>query len=435
MFLFKKSLYLCTMRHGNNDSSASGYVADSFEGISQTFTDVEILSTSEVNVVAKAKRYGRWWLLKGLRKEIAGEAGYQQRLRKEFEILMQLQHPNVVATYGIEDVEDYGRCIVMEYADGPTLKEWLEGTTTRQSRLHAAHELIDALAYIHSKGIVHRDLKPENIIVSSNGDNIKLIDFGLADADSYAILKQPAGTPTYMSPEQKQAAVADVRNDIYSLGVILQQMNLGNRYRKIINRCISTRNRRFQNVQELQNAISMTEGRTKMVYTLIGVLVVAMLVLLIGWQMWRAKGQEERLTALNATYQQEQEAQQQQITQLTDSIAELKAYNHQMKERETTIEMRRERVRDAISRGKLIIEKTMRDTKIDQHLDTLSNLIYLWPDFTRKSQSGFRAAEAYLKQIKSSFDDSERTQIANDLNQHCAAIIDKWNNKIVELSR
>jgi hypothetical protein len=77
----------------------------------------------------------------------------------------------------------------------------------------------------------------------------------------------------------------------------------------------------------------------------------------------------------------------------------------------------------------------MRDTKIDQHLDTLSNLIYLWPDFTRKSQSGFRAAEAYLKQIKSSFDDSERTQIANDLNQHCAAIIDKWNNKIVELSR
>jgi serine/threonine protein kinase len=109
------------MQHGNNDSSASGYVADSFEGISQTFTDVEILSTSEVNVVAKAKRYGRWWLLKGLQKEIAGEAGYQQRLRKEFEILMQLQHPYVVAAYGIEDVEGLGRCIVMEYADGPTL--------------------------------------------------------------------------------------------------------------------------------------------------------------------------------------------------------------------------------------------------------------------------------------------------------------------------
>ena len=96
---------------------------------------MEVLATSEVNVVAKAKRYGRWWLLKGLQKKKAGEAGYQQRLRKEFEILMQLQHPYVVAAYGIEDVEGLGRCIVMEYADGPTLREWLEGTTTRQSRL------------------------------------------------------------------------------------------------------------------------------------------------------------------------------------------------------------------------------------------------------------------------------------------------------------
>ena len=58
------------------DSSASGYLSDSFEGISQTFTDVEILSTSEFNVVAKAKRYGRWWLLKGLKKEVAAEGGH-----------------------------------------------------------------------------------------------------------------------------------------------------------------------------------------------------------------------------------------------------------------------------------------------------------------------------------------------------------------------
>jgi hypothetical protein len=77
----------CSTMVYDNDSSASGYVVDAFEGISQTFTDIEILTISEVNVVAKAKRYGRWWSLKELRKEVAGEAGYQQRLRKEFEIL------------------------------------------------------------------------------------------------------------------------------------------------------------------------------------------------------------------------------------------------------------------------------------------------------------------------------------------------------------
>ena len=144
------------------DSSASGYLSDSFEGISQTFTDVEILSTSEVNVVAKAKRYGRWWLLKGLRKEVAAEASYQQRLRKELEILMLLQHPNVVAAYGIEVVEGLGRCIVMEYVDGVTLKEWLAEKPSRRMRLRVMLEIADAVAYIHTKGIVHRDLKPTN---------------------------------------------------------------------------------------------------------------------------------------------------------------------------------------------------------------------------------------------------------------------------------
>ena len=68
----KRNDYCCTrMTRQELDSSASGYISDSFEGISQTFTDVEILSTSEVNVVAKAKRYGGWRLLKGLRKGVA----------------------------------------------------------------------------------------------------------------------------------------------------------------------------------------------------------------------------------------------------------------------------------------------------------------------------------------------------------------------------
>ena len=77
---------------------------------------------SEVNIVAKAKRYGRWWLLKGLRQEVADETGYQQRLRKELEVLMQLQHPGVVTAIGLEEVESLGLCIVMEYVDGITLR-------------------------------------------------------------------------------------------------------------------------------------------------------------------------------------------------------------------------------------------------------------------------------------------------------------------------
>ena len=201
-------------------SSASGYLTDSFEGIDRVFTDVQIVSTSATNVVAKAKRYGRWWMLKALQPEVREQSAFQLRLRKEMEILMQLQHPNIVTVVGMEQVDSLGECLVMEYVDGDTLANWLRGKASRNERHRIAEELTDAVGYLHSKGVVHRDLKLENILITHNGNYVKLIDFGLADTDCHAVLKQPAGTLQYMSPEQAVVAEADVRNDNYSLGVI-----------------------------------------------------------------------------------------------------------------------------------------------------------------------------------------------------------------------
>ena len=130
----------------NSDNSASGYLNDSFEGIDRVFTDVEIISTSEVNIVAKAKRYGRWWLLKGLQKENAQETAYQQRLRKELELMMPLQHQNIVSVVGLEKVEGLGVCIVMEYVDGMNMKNWLATSPTQTNKRRVAKELIDAVS-------------------------------------------------------------------------------------------------------------------------------------------------------------------------------------------------------------------------------------------------------------------------------------------------
>ena len=417
------------------DSSASGYLSDSFEGISQTFTDVEILSTSEVNVVAKAKRYGRWWLLKGLRKEVAAEAGYQQRLRKEFEILMQLQHPNVVAAYGMEEVEGLGRCIVMEYVDGPTLKEWLTEKSTRRIRFRVMQEITDAVSYLHTKGIVHRDLKPTNIIVTGNGGHVKLIDFGLADTDSHAILKQPAGTPDYMSPEQRQTAVADTRNDIYSLGVIMQQMELGWRYQYIVKRCLKPIEHRYQQMADLQHAIRSTNSRIRRISVWLGALLILALILLIGMQMRRAKEQNERLAAIHTTYQQKLGAQQQKLKQLADSTTELRRYNQQQRQKEIALETNRRKTENAISKGKALVDKTMRQTNIDKHLDTLTNILYIWSDFTYRCQSGERTIENYLKQVDSSFSDAEKDEIRNSMYRHNEAIVTKWKNRIVNISK
>ena len=423
------------MHHENFDSSASGYLPDSFEGISKTFTDVEVLATSEVNVVAKAKRYGRWWLLKGLRKEVAGEAGYQQRLRKELEILMLLQHLNVVAAYGIEEVENLGRCIVMEYVDGLTLKEWLTEKPTRRMRLRVMKEITDAVSYLHTKGIVHRDLKPTNIIVTGNGSHVKLIDFGLADTDSHAILKQPAGTPTYMSPEQMQSAVADGRNDIYSLGVVMQQMELGWRYHYIINRCLRPIGQRYQQMAELQHAIRSANSRIRRMAVWLGAILIMALILLIGMQMRRAKEQDDRLAAIHASYQQQLEAQHRKLKQLGDSTTELRLYNQQQRQKEIALETSRRKVENAIIKGKALIDKTMRQTNIDKHLDTLTNILYIWSDFTYRCQSGERAIEMYLKQMDSSFSETEKDEIRNAMYRHNEAIVTKWRNKIVNISK
>jgi Kae1-associated kinase Bud32 len=302
----------------DSDSSASGYISDSFEGISRDFTDVEILSTSEVNVVAKGKRYGRWWLLKGLRPEVRNEAGYQQRLRKELDIMMQLQHPGIVTAMGVETVEELGDCILMEYVDGVTLKEWLQATTTRKERRRIANQLTEAVSYIHSKGIVHRDLKPANIIVTRNGENVKLIDFGLADTDSHAVLKQPAGTLKYMSPEQQQTAVADVRNDIYSMGVIFQQMDLG--YSRIVRRCLLPIGQRYQNVTELRDSMTRRDSRNRL-------LTVAILSALFLLLMVAVVGLATRQKLLSRTISQQHQtidSQQDRIVEQKEAIEKLK---------------------------------------------------------------------------------------------------------------
>ena len=397
------------MTEQDYDNSSSGYIMEAFEGLSRTFTDVETLRVSEVNIVAKGKRYGRWWLLKGLRQEVAAEAGYRQRLRKELEILMLLQHPNIVSAVGIETVSGLGECIVMEFVDGMTLKEWLQGTTTRRQRRKVARELTEAVGYMHTKGVVHRDLKPENILITANGESVKLVDFGLADTDSHAILKQPAGTPHYMSPEQMQTAVADVRNDIYSLGILFSEMQLG--YGRIVKKCLLSLERRYQNVAALQTAILAHGRRRTRNASAAIVLFVLLLAGLVGVQTMRL----HNFVAQTAGSHAEQEQLKNTVTLLSDSLARVSARHRLLADEQEQLRMKRQRVEDAVSKGKEAIDKCIKRSGIKQYLDTLSSYIDMDGHvYANMHMETSNAVYRYLEQIKTAgYTEEEFNEITN----------------------
>lgn len=217
-----------------------------------TFSDIQVEAKGAFCQVLRARRQGQWWCLKCLKEEYRGQTFYEGLLHKEYALLCRLSHSSVVRATGLEQVDGVGECIVQEYVAGQTLDKVM-GSRTDRRRWY--EQLVEAVSYIHSQQVVHRDLKPQNVIVTDNGRNVKLIDFGLADADNYCELKQAAGTLRYVSPEQQEGSAADVRNDIYSLGVILRELQLGVIYRPIVRRCLRPIDSRYQNIGELLQAL------------------------------------------------------------------------------------------------------------------------------------------------------------------------------------
>ena len=224
------------------------------------FRDIELISesVSGYSCVYKAQRMGKWHALKCLKPEYANQKEYRALLQKEFEIGYQLNHPNIARIIGIEEVGDLGICIVMEYIEGQTLKKLItDKQLTKEQCQNVLLQLCEALSYIHHRQIIHRDLKPENIMLTDNGLHVKLIDFGLSDTDDYAILKNPAGTWKYAAPEVVENLPIDQRSDIYSLGVIMQELpSCSYKIRKIAKRCIKQkREQRYQSADEIITAL------------------------------------------------------------------------------------------------------------------------------------------------------------------------------------
>ena len=238
--------------------------------------DLEILYDSEdgFNTLYRGSKGGRFFVYKALKKKYRGNPLYEELLKKDFNIGFTLTHNNICQYYGLVELPELGNCIVMEWIDGCSLEELLsERKPDRKLAGKIICELCDALDYMHRKQIVHRDLKPENILVTYNGQNVKVIDFGLSDADSYNVFKAPAGTKAYASPELLAGESVDSRTDIWSLGVIINEIS--GYYRHTASRCLNRKlDKRISTASDVKKSILNT-ARTKFMVSLILVLTIS----------------------------------------------------------------------------------------------------------------------------------------------------------------
>lgn len=163
-------------------------------------------------------RFDRPVALKVLAAHLAGDPEFRDRFLREARIASRLEHPNLVRVYDIAEVDGLP-AIVMERLTGRTL-------AGGRLSLAQARDVADGLAYAHARGVVHRDLKPANLLLASD-ETVKIADFGIARAVEETMVTQAGtvlGTLQYLSPEQAAGKPVGTEADVYSLGVVLDEL-------------------------------------------------------------------------------------------------------------------------------------------------------------------------------------------------------------------
>ncbi len=168
--------------------------------------------------------------VKILRGDLAEDEKFVRRFQREAISASSLNDPNIVEVYDVG--EDDGKYfIVMEYVEGKTLKQLIKkrGSLTLPEVIDIMLQLTSAISHAHESYIIHRDIKPQNVIILEDG-RVKIMDFGIAVALNAGELTQTnsvMGTVYYIPPEQANGGAADIKSDIYSLGILMYELVTG----------------------------------------------------------------------------------------------------------------------------------------------------------------------------------------------------------------
>ena len=217
------------------------------------YSDFVLLHRGNYADTFRAQKAGKYFLVKAP-KDINSVS--INMLKREYEISLNLSHPNIASVVTFEHIDGVGPTIVMEYIDGVNLRDFLKSNPSVKVRSKILNQLLAAVGYMHLHNIIHNDLKPENILISRRGFNLKLIDFGLSDDDAHYLSQTLGCTPEYASPELlSRSDSIDVRSDIWSIGKIISII-FPNRYTYIARKCCNNdKSKRYADVAAIEMAI------------------------------------------------------------------------------------------------------------------------------------------------------------------------------------
>ncbi len=199
--------------------------------------------------VYTAKKFGKWVMLKTLKKEYKDNPEFNAMLEREFEVRYNLAHPRIVMINDLEDVPGLGRCIITDDVYGDSLRKLIDtGKVTPTIIEKIARQLPEAIDYVQTNHIVHHPIRPETVIFTENIGNLKLIDVGF--------------------DQKNRLEPADVTDDIRAYGEVLSAAldacpsSNFTHLRAVADQCLSPFP--YRNVQQLQMAVA--ENSAKRLY-------------------------------------------------------------------------------------------------------------------------------------------------------------------------
>ena len=357
-------------------------------------------------------------------------------LRREFDMGASCDNPHIPHLFLFGEYVKGKEGILMEYIDGRPLTEFLAEKPTHAERKKIFLQILDAVAYLHSKGIIHNDLKPDNILIKRTGNSVALIDFGLSDTDAHFLLKSPGYTAGYAAPELVKTRVSDVRSDIYSIGKLMALL-FGKNYRRFRCKCIRENpGRRYASVTELRKA---WEGRHRLFWAIGGILTLIVLAIPVFLYLGEKEERDRQLhelgvelenqKSLNSIQSEKFSRLQTAYEEVSDSYRYINASYHDIKASYHDIKDSYQGMKDSIAESNRVVlaHETAKKKAIDGFKSGLNKRMYAtfdslklcstWPEMNKHRQHYDADVHKYFSFYPKTADGEDLTAVLSALLQ------------------